>query len=234
MYVKKISTLIIIFISCILIKSAYPTGGIELMFNGVPANNNIQLLSANFIYFAALVFYLFGQSNKFLNGYGKYVLLRSKKRNILLNKLIVKSFFTVFTFEIIRIALFILLLFFKNEPIFNFEILDLVKQFLISLLVMFSLIELQIFIEIKYSASSSLILVFSYYIISCMIGGYCIERGFLYPLLILLPNYSMSYRNTIMFNEININYSTMYAIVIAIIILIYSLSKKHMKTKDIF
>ena len=229
MSIKKVCTLLMSVFYCILINSLYHISDLSVLYKGVNLENNIMLLLAQFLSFASITFYVFGEAEKYINGYGKYVLVRRKKRTAILNKIYAENFLAAIVFEIIKIVIYIVVSSMDKTDFSSFVIM-LVLSILTNLL----LISVQILIEILFNSKIALIVAMAYFIISCTVGGVIIKEKLYAPLLILIPNYSMSYRTEYFISELNLNYLSMNVILITVIIGFVFTGKMILKRKDIF
>lgn len=229
MSIKKTCTLLMSVFYCILINSLYHISDLSVLYRGINPENNIMLLLAHFLSFATITFYVFGETEKYINGYGKYVLVRRKKRTSILNKIYAKSLLAVITFEIMKILIYIIISGMDKTNLSSFAIM-----LILSILTNLLLISFQILIEILFNSKISLTVAMAYFIISCTVGGVIIKENLYAPLLILIPNYSMSYRTEYFISELKLNYLSMIVILIIVIIGFVLTGKMILKRKDIF
>ena len=201
-------------------------------FNWNIRNSNM-LVASDFLFISLVVFNLFGNCEKYLYGYGKYELLRYKKRTLILGKIILKSFLSVCVFCLTRIIIYAFLLFIRNEKIIDFTVADISNYIFTSILSLFFISILQILVELKFSSFAGVITAFSYYIVSTILGGYFIEKEQYFPLLFLTTNFSMKNRTDLISADFVDLYILYLILAFAIIVCIF-LCRKIIKQKDIF
>lgn len=96
----------IIFLSALFMQNSLPSRGLLGLIEGVNIRNSNMLVASDFLFISLVVFNLFGNCEKYLYGYGKYELLRYKKRTLILGKIILKSFLSVCVFCLTRIIIY--------------------------------------------------------------------------------------------------------------------------------
>ncbi len=160
MSIKKICTLLMAVFYCILINSLYHISDLSILYRGINPENNIMLLLAHFLSFAIITFYVFGEAEKYINGYGKYVLVRRKKRTAILNKIYAESLLAVIAFEIMKILIYIVISGMNKTNLSSFAIM-----LILSILTNLLLISFQIFIEILFNSKIALSVVMAYFIL---------------------------------------------------------------------
>lgn len=221
------------FISAILAQNSLPGIGLVGLINGVNIKNNILLVSSDFLFIALVIFNLFGKCEKYLYGYGKYQLLRYKKRGAILQKILVKAYLEVCGFCLSRIIIYEFLLLIRKEKTVDFTLINLINYLTLSILTLFFISVIQIFIELKFSSFAGLITVFSYYVISTMLGGFFLEKEKYFPIIFLTTNFTMKLRTDLLsenFAEVYI----LYLILTLYIVTVTFACKKTMNHKDIF
>lgn len=229
MSIKRICALLMAIVYCVLINNFYHEPDLTYLYRGVNPENNIMLLAAHFLSFAAISFYIFGDAEKYINGYGKYVLVRSKKRMRILDNIYIKSFLLVLMFELIKILLYSIISGAEKTTFNSFAIM-----LVLSVLTNIFLISLQIFLELLFDSKSALTSVMMYFILSCALGGVLIKKSIYLPLIFLIPNYAMNQRTEYFINNLNLNYILMIIILIILIIGFVIAGKAVLKRKDIF
>lgn len=220
-------------ISAIIMHNVLPERGLSGLICGVNIKNNISLMSSEVLFYSLVIFNNFGQWEKYLNGFGKYCLLRYKKREIIFIKLIVKTAIKIFLLNFLRVVVYFLVLLIDNENILDCLIQDLIHYFTISLLVLLLLSIIQMIIELKLSSFSGLIVTFSYIIISTILGGYFIENQIYLPIIFLTTNFSMKSRTDIICDDF-IGFSYIYSFLILYILASIFICNKIIKHRDIF
>lgn len=216
-------------IYCMLLKNIYSEPQLSFLYNGIDKNNNVILMISQTICYSAYSFFIFGEQNKYINGYGKYILLRTHKRSSIFFRIIFKNSFSLFFLESLKIAFFFLINALEVNIDFNVFIMSLI----IHLCTYTALIMLQIFFEIILGSKIALLISIIYYILSCIVGGILIEKGFQIQMILFIPNYSMNFRNKYFFKTQNSN-TILLLILISIITILLFASKKALKNKDIF
>ena len=221
----------IIFLSALFMQNSLPSRGLLGLIEGVNIRNSNMLVASDFLFISLVVFNLFGNCEKYL--YGKYELLRYKKRTLILGKIILKSFLSVCVFCLTRIIIYAFLLFIRNEKIIDFTVADISNYIFTSILSLFFISILQILVELKFSSFAGVITAFSYYIVSTILGGYFIEKEQYFPLLFLTTNFSMINRTDLISADFVDLYILYLILAFAIIVCIF-LCRKIIKQKDIF
>lgn len=223
----------IIFLSALFMQNSLPNRGLLGLIEGVNIRNSNMLVASDFLFISLVVFNLFGNCEKYLYGYGKYELLRYKKRTLILGKIILKSFLSVCVFCLTRIIIYAFLLFIRNEKIIDFTVADISNYIFTSILSLFFISILQILVELKFSSFAGVITAFLYYIVSTILGGYFIEKEQYFPLLFLTTNFSMKNRTDLISADFVDLYILYLILAFAIIVCIF-LCRKIIKQKDIF
>ena len=223
----------IIFLSALFMQNSLPSRGLLGLIEGVNIRNSNMLVASDFLFISLVVFNLFGNCEKYLYGYGKYELLRYKKRTLILGKIILKSFLSVCVFCLTRIIIYAFLLFIRNEKIIDFTVADISNYIFTSIFSLFFISILQILVELKFSSFAGVITAFSYYIVSTILGGYFIEKEQYFPLLFLTTNFSMKNRTDLISADFVDLYILYLILAFAIIVCIF-LCRKIIKQKDIF
>ena len=223
----------IIFLSALFMLNSLPSRGLLGLIEGVNIRNSNMLVASDFLFISLVVFNLFGNCEKYLYGYGKYELLRYKKRTLILGKIILKSFLSVCVFCLTRIIIYAFLLFIRNEKIIDFTVADISNYIFTSILSLFFISILQILVELKFSSFAGVITAFLYYIVSTILGGYFIEKEQYFPLLFLTTNFSMKNRTDLISADFVDLYILYLILAFAIIVCIF-LCRKIIKQKDIF
>ncbi len=229
MKIKKICTLLMAVLYCILINNLYHISDLTVLYRGVNSKNDIMLLAAQFLSFSTISFYIFGEAEKHLNGYGKYVLIRRKKRSDILNRIYIKAFSAVLIFEIIKIAIYGII-----SGISETNLKNALSMFILSILTNLFLISLQLLIELQFNSKSALTATMIYFIISCTAGGIFIKEKIYMPLIILIPNYAMSNRIKYYIDQLNLNYSIILSILLLGTSCLIIAGRLFLKRKDIF
>lgn len=147
----------IIFLSALFMQNSLPSRGLLGLIEGVNIRNSNMLVASDFLFISLVVFNLFGNCEKYLYGYGKYELLRYKKRTLILGKIILKSFLSVCVFCLTRIIIYAFLLFIRNEKIIDFTVADISNYIFTSILSLFFISILQILVELKFSSFAGVI-----------------------------------------------------------------------------
>lgn len=229
MSIKRICALLMAIVYCVLINNFYHEPDLTYLYRGVDSENNIMLLAAHFLSFAVIAFYIFGDAEKYLNGYGKYVLVRSKKRMHILDKIYIKAFLFVIIFEVIKILLYSIISGAVKTTFNSFAIM-----LVLSVLTNIFLISLQIFLELLFDSKSALTSIMMYFILSCALGGVLIKKNIYLPLIFLIPNYAMNQRTKYFINNLNLNHISIIMILIISITGFVIAGKAVLKRKDIF
>lgn len=222
-----------ILISAVFMQGPLPQKGLLGLINGVNIKNNMLLFSSDFLFISLVIFNSFGKSERFLYGYGKYQLLRYKKRKIIFKKVITTSFLSICIFVFARIIIYAFLLLIRNEKIIDFTIKNIVNYIVLSILSLFFISILQILIELKFSSFTGLITAFSYYVISTILGGYFLEKEQYYPLALLFTNFTMKIRTDLIIQNF-VGLYILYLILIFAISVCILICKTIIKHKDIF
>lgn len=221
-----------IFISSIFIQNALSQGLLGLIY-GINIKNNILLLSSDFLFVSLVIFNLFGKSEKFLYGYGKYLILRYQKRSVVLKKIITTLFVSICIFVLARIIIYAFLLFFCNKKLFDITAKNIINYIALSILSLLFISLLQTIIELKISSFAGLITAFSYYIISIIMGGYFLDKKQYLPIMFLFSNFNMKNRTDLITQNFTKLY-TLYLILCFANIICVFICKRIIKCKDIF
>lgn len=229
MKIKKICVLLMLILHCILINNYYHAADLSVLYRGVNSSNNMILLAAYFSNYCATAFYMFEKVEKYVNGYGKYTLIRNKKRTSVLNGMYIKGCLFALTCELLKILLYIVIAGVNNT---NFS--NLIVMIFLSILVNILMIYIQIFLEIFLGSKIALASVMMYFILSCTVGGLIIKENIYKPLIFLIPNYSMSLRTKYFTSNLNLKYESIIIILILTIFLGFVMGKLNLKRKDIF
>ena len=190
MTVKKICAAAVCVIYSVMLTMLYKgKHDILMIFSGIDIRNNIYQTTLHFMGYSSLVFLSFGEAEKFISGYGKYVLIRNCKRARLADRILLIRALTAGVFELIRAVVYITL-----GGIHCSDTRALFMYMLTDLLVNIFLLFMQTVLEIGTDSKTAVASVMAYFIISCMLGGVLIGKQIYIPIYCMIPNYSMQAR----------------------------------------
>ncbi|MCC8192118.1 MAG: DUF2705 family protein [Ruminococcus sp.] len=192
---KKILYIAIILFSAFMYQNALPQIGVKGLINGITANNSVRLLAADFLYISAVLFSKYGVAQKYICGFGKYKITRFTKRQTLLRSLIAKALGSSIAFTVIRFLVYSILLLWKVQRIFDVKPLSIINWIVLSIMITLFICLLQMLVEIRFSSTSSLLVCFTYYILSVILDGYLIENKKSVFAWLLPINFNMKYRS---------------------------------------
>lgn len=231
---KKISiSLIVILISDYLIYGALPEAGVGGLFNGVNIRNSPLLFLSEFIIVSMILFNNLGKCENYLKGYGKYLLLRHKRRQLLLLNIFIRTLAYICFVILLRALVYILILKLKNERI-CFSMSMTINYEVLSVLTFTFLCSVQYYLELKYSALAGITVTMIYYLFTISIGGVLAEKEIYFPIIFLLPNYYMKNRSEVIITEMHINEWLLYLILLLSVTYFIVLCQNTIKKKDIF
>lgn len=223
----------VVVISNLLVIDVLPNQGMLGLVNGVTSNNNPILCLADFMIVSSIMFYNFGKTESFLYGYGKYQLLRHKKRKALITIILSKTFLTSLFASLLRATIYYLMIALKGYNSYiskgvltNFIVLYAITLFLLSCL--------QVLVEITKSSLAGIICVLSYYVISVFAGGELISQNLCIPTFIMIPNFYMKTRTDTIIESTNTNYFLIYVLLISYAVVAIFMCRKAVLKKDIF
>lgn len=223
----------LIFISSVISINANQGIGLTALYNGVNVRNNLALCLSDFVIIAITVFNNLGKCEQYLFGYGKYCLVRHKKRDLLLINILFKSIGFCVIIVFLRTIVFLLIAIFSTGLEFiNYN--SLVNFIFINITTLFHLTCIQIVLELSISSFVGLVSSLFYYIISVFLGGTLISNEIYFPLLFMTPNFYMKTRSDLLCEALGLNLINLYIILYSYILLLTITSKLIIKKKDIF
>lgn len=225
--------IVLIFMNCVLTQSVNQGAGIGGLVNGVNLKNTPALILAEFILVAFVVFNNQGKCEKYLYGYGKYCLLRHRRRGKILLPVYMKSFVLVCLVVLGRLAMYEGILWKKSEVnhLMTDSMLDYVP---LCVLVFFQISVVQYFIELRFSASAGMLTALIYFLLTICMGSIFIEHKQYWVLWFMVPNFYMRSRMDYVFNGSCLRIGTLFLLLFLQILIFILLGVRQMKRKDIF
>lgn len=220
-------------VSNILTVNVLSDSGISGLLGGVNKRNSSALFLSEFIMVSLVLFGNLGQCEKHLNGYGKYQLLRHKKRQIMIFGIYNKTVVYICFLTLSRMLIYTIILMIRNDNL-HISVKDTLTYMLMYVLILTLLSLIQYYIELKYSSAVGLIITMIYYLFSISLGGILAEKEVYRPIVLLLPNYYMKNRFDVIIKEAGINEWILYLILISGIFSVIIFSCMALKKKDIF
>ncbi len=223
----------LIFISSVISLNANQGVGVSALYNGINLRNSLALCLSDFVIIAITAFNNLGKCERYLFGYGKYCLVRHKKRDLLLINILLKTIGFCVIVVFLRTIIFLSIAKFSTGLEFiNYNYL--VNFISINITTLFHLSCVQIVLELSISSFVGLVSSLFYYIVSVFIGGTLISNEIYVPLLFMTPNFYMKTRSDLLCEELGLSLVNIYIILYLYILLLTMASKLIIKKKDIF
>ncbi|MDO5409469.1 MAG: DUF2705 family protein [Lachnospiraceae bacterium] len=203
----------------------------ENVFAGVDYNGQTLFYASTLYLFGIIIFYGFGNTEKYIEGYGILELIRSVKRGLVIRKIIIdqiKNIFQIITFIIVIFLLFAFLAGKKGELVPAEKLISDIGLFYI---VAFSIVLWQSIFEIVFDSRIGILLTMSIIGIHIYAGDFIAAHdGNTYLNLVFYSNLALTART----DRLSISKSWMFVVVVSICVIQMILMNLVFRKKDIF
>lgn len=220
---------------CIMMRSS----DVETLYFGISYTNIAELYMINWAFYSCYCFLCFSRTENFLMEYGLHLVVRNHSRKRILIKYIVTISKEILILELIKITVFLIAQYFIFHKITG-SVTNLLYDGLLYIIVIFTMVLLQVMIEIYINATIGLIVNMCSYLFFSFIGSFLYiqyldtdkKMGVLLNSF-FLTNYSMNFRVN-SFIEL-LHYSKMITVImlVAIFIVLGLLLLKKFSKKDL-
>lgn len=203
------------------------------LYAGIPFNGNWYVVLLNYFLFSCYSFYLFKKVDKYINGYGIYVVLRVQSKMKIIKQLLFKTLVFVFMSELIKLLVysFFILLFYDEFYISNYFIF--VNMFIINILFLFLILSIQISLELFFDSKIALFFIQISYLILIVLGNivwWAFKGSYLN--LLILTNIIMYKRLGAFYNLNWLNIYVIYLLFLILLLLLVFIIKKFINKKN--
>ncbi|MFE3892607.1 DUF2705 family protein [Priestia sp. YIM B13446] len=204
-------------------------GHIPSYLMAIPTEASYPLMIVWYIVFSSISLYFSGELYDKLHGFGKYILVRNYNKKMFFLRFMGSIAIKIIFILIIQTSIYYLTMLFIDHDLHSIEWLLLFKSLLIYYITMFTLILLQIGLELYISPQIAFLIVNIYVVFSILLAGLIFDyRAYKSLLYFLIPNFMMGLRTDIINQQdfiIEFNYAIPLLVLYISTIICLSLQK---------
>ncbi|MCO7128260.1 hypothetical protein NIE88_21255 [Sporolactobacillus shoreicorticis] len=230
----KIKQLVITFLMLIVYCYLTPkNGSITTLYGGIPVGGNLYFFLLNYFLFAIFSFFIFESTQKYINGYGIFQLVRHQSRKKIFQLLFSELIKYILIIESLKIFCYLLLNFIQRKQLPMYH-LDVLVLFFGTIFCMIVFLLIQMLLEAKYSSKISLLYTQVIYILILFGSDICLKY---FPNSVInylfLNNYMMMRHYTLLNTSFLVNTLIVTLLFVLLTSTLYLTGKHIFEEKDI-
>lgn len=205
------------------------------IYGGVIFNASAVFYVRWFFLFACYSLYIYGEFETYVKEYGILLVTREKSRNRLLMRLTQRLLRLIVQIELIKILCYVVIMIIIKGKITANNPFELIKMVILNILVIFSIMFVQMIVELYFSGNIAVCVSLTYFLFSLEISDF-IEKSNFFPKeinLSMFPNLMMKVRLDKLIRNTDMYFAVMVGIIL-VIASIYLTTKRLFQKKDIF